>query len=129
MAADQIHSRSSPPPDVQEALARLPESAWTVFDVGEDYVTTVAMLDVNGVMTKFLRTQYVADEMLQRANAQEYADSEGKRWKDGRVVARVPINKVLAELGPHLRSGDRDHLDWWLNKPENLPFRTFKGRV
>ena len=101
----------------------------TVFDIGPDYVTTVAMLDVSGVMTKFLRTQYVADELLQAANRQEYEDSAGKRWKDGRVVARVPINKVLAELGTHLRSGDRDHLDWWLNKPENVVFRTFKGRV
>jgi hypothetical protein len=115
---------------VQEALGRLPESAWTVFDVGEDYVTTVAMLDVNGVMTKFLRTQYVADEMLQRANAQEYADSEGKRWKDGRVVARLPLNMIFGtEMAAKMREGDRDHLKHWLNSEAARPFRTFKGRV
>jgi hypothetical protein len=124
-----IHSRSSPPQAVQDALARLPDSAWTPVETTADYVISETVIDIAGQPTVARRTQYIADETLQAANAQEYADSEGKRWKDGRVVARVPLNKVLAEMGPYLRSGDRDFTRWWLNRPENLPFRTFRGKV
>ncbi len=94
-----------------------------------DYIVYQTVIDIGGVPTIAQKTTYLADDLLQRANAQEYADSEGKRWGDGRVVARVPLNKVLAELGPHLRSGDRDHMRHWLNSEAARPFRTFKGRV
>ncbi len=125
-----IHSRTNLPKGVEEALARLPDSAWTIFKTGPDHVTSVAMMDVNGVATKFLRTQYIADELLQKANTQEYNDSEGKKWKDGRVVARLPMNMIFqTEIAQKLREGDRDHLTYWLNKEENKPFRTFRGKV
>ncbi len=124
-----IHSRSSPPKEVQEALARLPDSAWTPVETTADYVVSETVIDIAGTPTIVQRTQYLADELLQAANRQEYDDSAGKRWKDGRVVARVPINKLLSEMGPYLRAGDLDHMNWWLDREENRPFRTFRGRM
>jgi hypothetical protein len=114
---------------VRAALALLPDSAWTPYEVTEDYVRSFAMLDLGGQQVRAERCQYLADDLLQKANAHEYAESEGKRWGDGRVVARLPLNKWFSELRDHVRDGDKDHLNWWLNKPENKPFRTFRGKV
>lgn len=126
-----IHSRSSPPKEVQEALERLPDSAWTPVHVTEDYVISETVIDVGGKMTIAQRTQYLADELLQKANRQEYQDSHGKRWGDGKVVARIPMNVIFgqSEIAAKLREGDRDHLSWWLDQETNRPFRTFRGRI
>lgn len=125
-----IHSRSSPPQAVQDALARLPDSAWTPVETTADYVISETVIDIAGQPTVARRTQYIADEMLQAANRQEYEDSAGKRWKDGRVVARLPLNMIFGtEIAAKLREGDRDHLKHWLNSEAARPFRTFRGRV
>jgi len=107
----------------------IPEHRWTAFDVTDDYVRSYTYVDINGTMVRAERTQYLADQLLQDANRQEYNDSAGKRWRDGRVVARVPLNKWFADLRNKVKAGDRDHLTWWLNREENRPFRTFKGKV
>lgn len=115
-----------------ELLAALPEESWTPFEWGDDYVRSVTYLDIGGVMTEAWRTQYLADDLLQKANTEEYNDSETKRWGDGRVVARVPLNVLYDpknQLIEKMREGDRDHMKWWLNNPDNTPFRTFKGKV
>lgn len=82
---------------------------------------------------KYIRkTEFLADEELIEQNRQEYNASEGKRWGDGQVVARVPLNKLYdpkEQIIEKLREGDRDHLKWWLNREAALPYRTFKGRV
>lgn len=116
-------------PDLAKVLNALPDSAWTPFEVTEDYIRSYAVIDLGGEKTTVARTQYLADDLLQRANTQELNDSDGKRWGDGKVVARVPLNKWFAELRDKVKEGDRDHLSWWLNKEENRPFRTFRGRV
>lgn len=133
MPNEPIHSRaSSPPKEVQEALARLPDSAWTVVlaECTVDYVVSETVIDIGGVPTVARRKQYRADDLLQRANAQEFNDSEGKRWKDGRVVARLPLNVLFGtEIAQKLREGDQDHMKWWLNSEAAKPFRCFRGRV
>lgn len=122
--------RSAAPQAVQDALNRLPDSAWTRYEVTEDYVRSYTMIDIGGVMTRAERTQYLADDLLQRANADDFNDSHGKRWGDGRVVARIPMNKIFqSEFADKLRAGDRDFTKWWLNSEAARPFRTFKGRI
>mgnify|MGYP007122509218 CR=1 FL=1 len=120
------------PSPYDEAMARLPESAWTLFERTEDYDRSFAVLTVGGEHKPVYRTQYRADEMLQKANTQEYNDSEGKRWGDGKVVARLPLNVIFDgknQLAEKIREGDRDHMKYWLNSEAARPFRTFKGRV
>lgn len=108
---------------------RIPESSWRIMEITEDYVRSYADVTVEGAPMRVERTQYLADQMLQDANRHEYAESEGKRWGGGRVVARVPLNYLFKHLARHMREGDRDHMKWWLNREENLPFRTFKGKL
>lgn len=115
--------------DLSKVLDALPDSAWTPFEASDDYVRSYAMIDLAGNQVRVERTQYLADDLLQRANTQERNESDGRRWGDGKVVARVPLNKWFAELRDKVKEGDRDHMSWWLNKEENRPFRTFRGKV
>lgn len=124
-----MHSRSEAPPEVQRRLANVPESAWVPVFVTEDTVISETVVEIDGKQVIARRTQYLADDLLQKANTQEFNESDGKRWGSGRVAARVPINKWLAEIAPRLRDGDRDYTKWWLNREQNRPFRTFKGKV
>ena len=110
----------------------IPESSWTVCERGDDYVISATTVSIDGMPVRAERTQYLADEMLQAANRQEYNDSEGRRWGDGKVVARVPLNVIFSgnhELAENIRNGDRDHMKHWLNSEAALPFRTWKGKV
>lgn len=110
-------------------LDNLPESAWTPFEQTDDYIRSWATVEIDGVRETVIRTQYLADDLLIKANAEEYKDSENKRWGDGRVVARMPLNKWFAELRDSVKAGDQDHLNWWLDQEKNKPFRNFKGRM
>lgn len=79
-----------------------------------------------------MKTEFLGDDELVEQNRQDYNDSIGKRWGDGQVVARIPLNKLFdprEQIVENLQQGDRDHLKWWLNSEAALPYRTFKGRV
>lgn len=126
-----MHTQPETPPDVQKALERLPDTAWTVVPglCSNDMIVSETMIEIGGVQRIARRTQYVADELLQAANLEEFNDSAGKRWGSGRIAARLPLNKWLSEFAPRLREGDHDFSKWWLNRSDNQPFRTFKGKV
>lgn len=87
-----------------------------------------------------MRTEFLADEELQKLNTEERNSRDGKRWsagagseKGGNVplirVGRIPMNKLLMEIAPKMREGDKDHLKWWLNREQNAPFRTRSGKL
>ena len=114
----------------QGEFESISESSWIPFEVTADYVRSYAMVDLNGTQVRAERTQYLADELIQKANKQEYDESDGKRWNDGRVAARVPLNVLFnGELGMHLKRNDHDGVKHWLNAEENKKWRTFKGTV
>lgn len=79
--------------------------------------------------TYIVKTEYLQDEELIALNQQEFNDSQGKRFGDGKVVGRIPLNKFYQELAPKIKEGDSDHARWWLNRPENQPYRNFRGKV
>lgn len=118
------------PSDAKEIGKRIPESAWVTYEVGEDYRLQRAWLTED---TYIRRIQYLADDLLQKANKQEY--DESRRFADreigaiGTPVARVPLNVWFSELAEHHKRGDRDHLTHWLNSERARPFRTQKGRL
>lgn len=105
----------------------IPESSWEFVGKRGEYLISRCYLDAD--RTQYVeRKQFVADETLLKLNQTQWDNSDGKRWGDGQVVARVPLNKFYAELAPHIKQGDDDHMKWWLNKDENKAFRTFKGK-
>jgi len=99
---------------------------WEVVEVTPDYIRSRLWIDADRYI---LKTEYLADEELIALNQQEFNDSYGKRFGDGKVVARVPLNKFYADLAAKIREGDRDHLKWWLDNPDNRPYRTFRGQI
>lgn len=117
-----------------EILASLPEEAWIPAPElsGVDYVRSYTVVDIGGVPTEAWRTQYLADDDLQALNKHDFSESEGKRWGDGKVVARVPLNVLFDpkhQIAEKQKEGDRDHMKWWLDSEAAKPFRTFKGRI
>jgi hypothetical protein len=86
------------------------------------------------------RREFLAEDNLLTLNAEERNARGSKRWsvgagseKGGNVpmirVARIPLNKFFSEIAAKKTEGDKDHLKWWLNRPENLPFRTRDGKL
>lgn len=120
----------SPSDDMKAVLDRLPESAWTPFEWTAEYVRSYATIDLGGKQVEVHRTKAIDDdELLQKVNSEQFKASETQRWNDGRIVARVPLNKWFADLAAKVKEGDHDHMTWWLNREQNAAFRTFKGRV
>lgn len=79
-----------------------------------------------------IKTEYLADDELVEQNKALFNESDGKRWGDGQVVGRIPLNVLYSsqhQIAEKLAEGDRDHIKWWLNSEHALPYRTFKGRV
>ncbi len=100
---------------------------WQVFEVTPHYRRSRLWLDE----TRYIvRTEYIADAALLEANRQAFNTSEGKRWGDGQVAARIPLNVFFnSDIARKIKDGDRDHLKWWLDRDEAKPYRTFKGRI
>lgn len=102
---------------------------WELYEVTPDYRRYRLWINEDSFIQ---RTEYLASDELLEANRQEYNDSDGKRWGDGKVVARIPLNVLFSpehQIAEKLREGDTEHLKWWLNRSENRPFRTFKGTI
>jgi hypothetical protein len=115
---------------------------WTVIEVADGWRRSVGhgTHPITGVPIEVMRTEFLADEELQKLNTEERNSRDGKRWsagagseKGGNVplirVGRIPMNKLLTEIAPKMREGDKDHLKWWLERDENQPFRTKSGSL
>lgn len=110
-------------------LRNIDGAAWELEEVTPHYRRWLLPLGEGRFIRK---TEFLADDELIEANRQAFNDSDGKRWGDGQIVARVPLNKLYGsqdQIMEKLREGDRDHLRWWLNSEAALPYRTFKGRI
>jgi len=112
-----------------EEFEQIPESNWTPYEVTDDYIRSYTYVEIGGHQVRAERTQYLANDLLIAANQQEYNDSENKRWGDGKVVARLPLNIWFDQISEKDLEGDKDHLTYWLNDSENQKYRTFKGNV
>lgn len=95
---------------------------------------------VTGIEFTVERKEYLAENALIGLNAERRNNTSGKRWsagmgsdKGGNVpmvhVGSVPMNKFFAECADGVRTGDTDHLKWFLNRDENKPFRTRDGAL
>ena len=102
---------------------------WEVFEVTPEYRRSRLWISEDQYIQ---RTEFLADEQLIADNQQHFNDSIGRRWGDGQVAARIPLNVLFSsqsQLSQKAAEGDRDHLKWWLNSEAARPYRTFKGVV
>lgn len=110
--------------------SRIPDSAWELYEVTPHFRRYRCILDENGSMA--LKTEYLAEKKLIEHNQQEFNDSYGKRFGDGKVVARIPLNVLYGsenQIAEKLREGDDEHIRWFLNSDAGRPYRTFRGTL
>lgn len=102
---------------------------WEVFEITPEYRRSRLWISD----TQYIqRTEYLANDTLLEANRQDFNDSETKKWGDGQIAARIPLNIFYSaehQIAEKLREGDKDHAKWWLNSEKGRPFRSFKGTV
>lgn len=101
-------------------------AAWEVFQVTPEFRRSRIEMEPGKFIVK---TEYFADDELLEDNARLLDESQTQRFGDGKVIARIPLNRFYQDLASGIKQGDKDHLKWWLNRDENKPFRTFRGRV
>lgn len=78
------------------------------------------------------KTEFLGEEEIIKQNQEEFNDSYGKRFGDGRVVARIPLSVFYSpehQLVQKMQEGDDEHRDWWLNSEAAKPYRTFRGKI
>lgn len=75
-------------------------------------------------------TQHLVTGDLLDLNRSAENDSAGKRFGDGKVVARIPEHILYSSgLAEAVREHDKRFISRFLNDPDNKHFRTFRGRV
>lgn len=114
--------------------------SWEVFQTTDDYRLSRAVYgrEADGTPVYAYRKEVLAPETFLEANKAEKNATEGQRWsvgmgseKGGNMplikVASTPLNVWYRDFAG--RVGDKDYKKWWLNRPENAPFRTRKGEL
>jgi hypothetical protein len=112
-----------------EALKNIPDGAWTLIEETDTYRRYACKVDDRRTAYK---TEHLGDEEIIALNKQEYDDSYGKRFGDGRVVARIPLNVYYNpqyQIVQKMIEGDREHMSWVLNQEWFRPYRNFRGRI
>lgn len=86
----------------------------------------IMALDENNLVVK---TESYVPSLLAEANAEDLNESEGKRFGDGQVVARIPMNTLYGPLLEPVKQDDKRYLRKFLNDPDNRWMRSFRGRL
>ena len=69
---------------------------WEVFEVTPEYRRSRLWIDEKSYI---VRTEYLGEETLIAANQESFNDSQTKRFGDGKVVGRVPLNMLSKWMG------------------------------
>ena len=107
----------------------IPDSAWELLAETPTHRVWIHHLDEHRSVTK---TEYLFTEELLTGNQFLRNETDGERWGDNPLVARIPLNVLYSsqhQIMEKLREGDRDHMKWWLNRSENEMYRTKRGKV
>jgi hypothetical protein len=113
----------------QEKLKNIPDDAWRLFEETDTYRRYICQVADGCWATK---TEHLGSDEILKLNAEEHADSYGKTFGDGRVVARIPLNVFYSpehQIVQKQIEGDRDHMKWWLNSEAGRPYRNFRGKI
>ena len=117
-------------PTIDPERVNIPEESWELVEVTDGFVRHRAPLEryPDGTVVYVYRTAPRGLTGLLEDNRRLRDESEHKRFGDGRVVARIPLN-VLYQNVERLREGDQDWIKWFVNNPDNRMYRTFRGKV
>jgi hypothetical protein len=66
---------------------------------------------------------------LFESNKQLLNESEGKKFGDGKIVARVDLPTYYSTILPAIQAGDDAWVKKWFNASENRRYRTFRGKI
>lgn len=115
---------------------------WTLVEQGDGFrrYEGHGTHPVSGVPIVVMKTEFIEEDNLVKLNTEERNSRDSKRWsagsgseRGGNVpmvrVGRIPLNVFFSQLANKKTEGDKDHLKWWLNRPENAPFRTKSGKL
>ncbi len=108
----------------------IPDSLWQFEGMSSDGARRTYTCTVDGYT--FRKTENLVEKELLEQNRVDFNESHGKRFSDdaiGTKIASTPLNVFYRDLAPRLQYGDSDFMKWWLNHPDNRPYRTFRGRV
>jgi hypothetical protein len=110
--------------------SRIPDELWEFEGMSSDglrrhYVYWIDREKGHG----FRKTENLVEDTLIAANKQQFDDSFGQRFGEEVKVASIPLNVFYRDFAKRLKEGDEDFTKWWLNHPDNRPFRTFRGTV
>lgn len=110
--------------------ARIPDDQWEYEGTSSDglRVHYIHWVDREKGIA-FRKTENLAESALLEQNRQSFDESQSKRFGDGKVIARVPLNVFYRDFAKRLKEGDDDFVKHWLNSDQNRPYRTFRGRV
>jgi len=98
---------------------------WKVFSRDPDGTVTYFMDNGDSWI---LKTETPIDSLI-ADNKAELNASDGARWGDGKVVARLPLNLFFDKLAEPIKQRDKKYIKRFLNDGDNAAFRTFKGNV
>jgi len=115
---------------------------WQVVEVTPEYRRSVGhgTHPVTGVPITVQKTEFLAEDELLALNKERRNNTASKRWSSGKGsdkggnmpmihVGSIPMNKFLSDFAAKAQEGDRDFGRWWLERPENAPFRTRDGKL
>lgn len=113
--------------------SRIPDHLWEPDGYSDDGLRRYYIYWVdkeNGVA--FRKTENLVEDAILAANRESLNESHSKRFADDAVgtrVASIPLNIFYRDIVPRMKDGDSDFMKWWLNRDENRPYRTFRGKV
>lgn len=113
--------------------SRIPDHAWEFEKMSEDGLRRqyVYWIDKEKGLG-YRKTENLVEDQLLEQNRQSLNDSYGKRFSDdavGTKMASIPLNVFYRDFAAPLKDGDSDFIKWWLNRDQNRPYRTFRGKV
>lgn len=110
--------------------SRIPDHLWEFDGVSSDGLRRhyVYWMDREKGLG-FRKTENIVEEKLIARNQESFNESQSKRFGDGKVIGRIPMNVFYRDFAARLKEGDQDFTKWWLNHENNRPYRTFRGRV
>jgi hypothetical protein len=86
----------------------------------------IMAVDENNFVVK---KETLAHSLTAEANAEDLKASEGRKWGDGQVAARIPLDIWFRDILPAKQAHDDAYVKAYLNRPENAWMRTFKGTL
>jgi hypothetical protein len=76
------------------------------------------------------KTECKGTETVLESNRELLKDSDGQRWGDGKIAARVPMNVWFSSgLAEANKQRDYKYMKKFYNDSDHRKYRTFKGRI